>query len=486
MTTLRRIFGLALFAALTFSCASKSETNTSERVWKGTDPAGTDQYVTLRKDDGKWVLTRFEVKPGELQESLGEERFEDSKEAESVAIRIAESLRLTQSRTQPARSSGLLQSISEVPGEVLWKATEIWDWSWELRFSEWIASELTLDQLKKLHISTDCADLPYVLRWIFARIYGLPAANHLAGSSQWFTNESVRESWLGIPTSEKWYEDRRFLAALNYLMVNTYTHSLAADSYPIKINAESMIPGALFLDLDKKDSGHTQVVYKLNVTDKELAPLVMVYSTIPREVRTLYMGTFWEGAQPDAAVGGGFMRFRWPVRSSDGKWTLVSGPKMPYFSREQYSKGFMGEEKFFSDIVELKIIGPDYDPMVRLKAGLQRLREKVTNRQDFVLRGFAACSKGQCPKGSKGYEDWSTPARDKSISDLFVLLGDFVAGKAWTRPDLITVLETELRTDALTLSTGQVLTLWDIRQNFSSGHFSSEPADSVLKRWGLE
>ena len=80
MTTLRRIFGLALFAALTFSCASKSETNTSERVWKGTDPAGTDQYVTLRKDDGKWVLTRFEVKPGELQESLGEELFEDSKE----------------------------------------------------------------------------------------------------------------------------------------------------------------------------------------------------------------------------------------------------------------------------------------------------------------------------------------------------------------------------------------------------------------------
>ncbi len=86
------------------------------------------------------------------------------------------------------------QWLTELAGEHIWTATQTWNESWEERFALWMQNETDATYFERHGVATDCADVAYALRWIFARIHGLPAGNRLSGSGQLFTNESMRAS----------------------------------------------------------------------------------------------------------------------------------------------------------------------------------------------------------------------------------------------------------------------------------------------------
>ena len=144
------------------------------------------------------------------------------------------------SMTGPAFCSAARESDAQV-----WKVGEHrWTIQEEDNFGEWIEINVTDDFFIRHQIRVDCADVPYALRWIYARMAHLPAAattgdNRLIG--HW------SKDWKHIPTNEQWYKDRRFRAALLHMLSVTATRTLPADTYPVRIAPESVKPGSVFL-----------------------------------------------------------------------------------------------------------------------------------------------------------------------------------------------------------------------------------------------
>ena len=84
----------------------------------------------------------------------------------------------------------------------------------------------------------DCADVPYAVRWIYARIAHLPAAattkdGQLIG--HWSTE------WGKLPTHPEWHKDLRFRKALLHMLSETTTRTLPLDTYPVRIDPDSLI-----------------------------------------------------------------------------------------------------------------------------------------------------------------------------------------------------------------------------------------------------
>src|SRR3972149_6191896 len=68
------------------------------------------------------------------------------------------------------------QALSESPLQV-WKVGERrWTSEEERRYGQWVEENLTEDFFIRYQIPIDCADVPYAVRWIYARIAHPPAA----------------------------------------------------------------------------------------------------------------------------------------------------------------------------------------------------------------------------------------------------------------------------------------------------------------------
>ncbi len=86
---------------------------------------------------------------------------------------------------------------------------------------------VTEDFFIRYDIPVDCADVPYALRWIYARIAHLPAAA---------TNEDGRlfghwsTAWGHLPASQDWFRDQRFRRALLSMLEETSTKTIPADT----------------------------------------------------------------------------------------------------------------------------------------------------------------------------------------------------------------------------------------------------------------
>jgi hypothetical protein len=93
----------------------------------------------------------------------------------------------------------------------------------------------------KNKVATDCADVAIAARWIFARIHKMPAAQTLAEPNVLFSNESFRNAWSDLPTHEDWTQDQLFRVALDYVLDNTYTHTLWKDSCSIHISQPTFL-----------------------------------------------------------------------------------------------------------------------------------------------------------------------------------------------------------------------------------------------------
>lgn len=423
-------------------------------------------WTLLYNEDQKWVIETVELDGAGWPVLKSRHLFKNKTEARAVINPRV--LGLTKSNSLPDESNELTGGKNES----LWPVTNEWSWEWELKFSQWVSSELDGTWWLRHNLATDCADVTYSARWIFARNNGLPMANRL-GNGQWFTHRSVKPEWKHLPTAVEWHKDKRFLAALNYMLDFVFTHSLWNDSYPIAINAASLIPGAHHLALTDT-SGHTQFIYKVGLQPDQI-PILTLNSTIPRKVRDLSEWLFFGEASENSAA---LLRMRWP-RLNGSKPALVESAQMPHYSTEQFASGFIQAPRaqFWEEVFFRLNPNLDYDK-VGVRA-LTQVLDLVVARVPIVEDGYRACAGGQCPEGGAAYELHSTPTRDERIASA---IGVFTMMQPYVRqPDLmLPIFEKEiLNQEGYIFNLGQIISAWNLRL------FSSDPNVDPVLRWGI-
>lgn len=445
-----------------------------ERMKTHSLPDGAVKYAILTQDSDVQRLLITLERPQRLPALMMNRVYDSKDKAES------DYARLTAGWEEYKTSEKNQKSISEVPGAQLWSVSESWSEEWETKYSNWIQQNLTSDYFSN-DLRTDCADVLYSMRWIFARENRLPAVNRLGGSGVIFTHASMREDWKDLPTDPDWRKDRRFLAALNYMLELTYTYSLIGDSYPIQISSHWLRPGT-HLSYPRGESGHNYTVTEVkNGKDGEL-PIALISSTVPRDFHRLVKAEFNDPQQPTA---GGFQNMRWPTLKSDGRWTLVPAEQMPGYSLEQYSPEFVATEPFdeaiFNRVAPERVVDKNRKTHSLLKTLTARYQERIP----IVSTGFKLCFPDRCPEGSVEYEGYSTPSRDQRIADIIQLTKSYVAANPETQPTYDSFLRSiiiDLEGDNFRQHNKrlkELIQVWDDKE------FSSDPNHSRNRRWGI-
>lgn len=450
--------------------------------------------IHIYSEDEIWVIEKNIIEADGLPTPLDRWTFTTKEKAYAFAVKelgINEAQR-NSSALDKDPSSDILLTENLSSNDVLWKASNKWNWNWEVLFAKWMRENLHPAFFEKLGIENDCADAYYQARMIFAYENALPVSFRLAGNGAFFTQNTLRADWKKLKADSDWRKNKRFLKALDYVANTTYTHTLGRDTYPVQLSAEGLIEGTAYLYLDKA-SGHTLLVNEINLGDsiasKTRLPMYTLSSTVPKTVRPLYEAMFYESTQPEVSPYGhtGFVRFRWP--KSSGAAALVDAKDMPYYSKEQYSPDLMvtseGEEdsasKNFSIFV-FKRLNPDFDPTLRITEGLAEVGEMMLARKDVITEGYKVCASG-CADGSADYENWSTPSRDKRIKALIKDLEQYQSAlynfvevrQAWEKALQEKIVEIE----------GVPYLLSHVKWTFENDFFSSNPNMTPALRWGL-
>ncbi len=480
---------LALSLLVLAACAPKSESlyifeelPVVDQTYQG-ESDGRKKILTVYTEESQYHVLGIEKVAGKIQDIKFRKRFANQKDAEkfiSDYVRRQGLQEVTLDKAEP-------KFITDIAADVVWPTKNQWTWEWELKFAEWFKAEVNADFFKKYNVWVDCADVAYALRWIFSRIHFLPAAAHLAGSKELITNESVKANWKDLPTNANWYEDKKFLAALNFMLENTYTHTLKLETYPIAINKEALIRSTVFLFISGT-TGHTQNLVKVE-EDGISVPMQVLASSVPRQL-TVAVTTFFYSTQPNNKDIIGFIRFRWPVKDGTG-WRLLEAEKMPHYSQEQYAPEFMKGENNFT-VAVLKRIFPNFDLRKLLQGGINNLKEAFNRRFDAVVTGHEFCKNNDCAPGTDGWENWSTPSRDKQIRETIRDLTKFshemanqiiaptgkeenpwdVWVKSWEEP-IITYK-------------GEGITLKELAFLWTVAAYNSDPREKIENRWGIE
>lgn len=434
------------------------------------------EFLIQRVENGIFYVEKYVQKtPGGFQDLIWQKRFSDIKRANVFFRSYSNNLTAMNVEDVFSQSTRPEKYLTEVADQVLWTHHNNWSWDWELKYADWVRQNVKQDFLVKYNIPTDCADLAYVTRWIFSRINSLPAANRLGGSSAVLSNFSMRAEWVKLPTNTEWYLDKRFMKALEYLMNNTYTHTLARDSYPIAITPETLIPGTHHLEL-RDVSGHTMYVY--STLEPLQVPLKLYYSNVPRIVRPLYDTTYSEMSSPTPKSG--FLKMLWPTVQI-GSVQFKKAQDMPFYSEEQYDSKFVAVDKNFA-IAVMKRLDPKFSWENLVLSAVSDIANRFADRLQIVEQGYAFCQVNNCAPNSQGYEDWSTPSRDGRILEIFDLLASTASS-----PDGSTFLTEAidaLKNKFITIQ-NQKMSVADLLFNFKYQNYSSEPTVSISQRWGL-
>lgn len=433
-------------------------------------PDGDHIYLTYQNNE-KWVLDHFFIKKGKLQEKISSKSFTTYHEVNNSLLNIL-------SRKSFYKKSNTLSKnlVSTESSQVIWEVKNSWDLSWEEKYITWLEENFDEKFFIKYNISTDCADAAYALRWIFARMNHLPAVTTLAGSHIHFSHESMKKEWEVLSTSTNWYEDQRFLKALDYVLANAYTKTLVIDTYPIEISKQAFRVGTINLT-----GGHTMIISEIDYQNNLSAPIWKLSSTMPSEVRALYKEMMADNENVSMEAGG-FLRMRWPSYQN-GKWELTPKKQMPYYSEEQFDPNFKGDEASFS-LAVFKKLGLNFDPEKILNQTVIDLKMSLKQRVEIVEAGYEFCLKNDCTEGTQNYEDHSTPSRDKRIYARFVSAHDLMMNISQISPDLETKWKEALENEIFSAE-GVTRNLKEWEDKFYYHHVSSHPSDTLSERWGV-
>src|SRR4030042_1950760 len=182
--------------------------------------------------------------------------------------------------SSPAKA-GLKTERGNISNGVKESSLQIWkvgDRRWtiqeESRFAKWVEKNITEDFFIRYKIPVDCADVPYAVRWIYARIARLPAAattkdGKLIG--HWSTE------WGKLPTHPEWHKDLRFRKAFLHMLSETTTRTLRLDTYPVRIDPGSITPGTGFFITES----HSGVIARVILDGRTAHPLQAWEATSP-------------------------------------------------------------------------------------------------------------------------------------------------------------------------------------------------------------
>lgn len=439
------------------------------------------RILSLHKEGPLWVEDSFFVEKGNWQQLQNTKILKPHEYQKRVKFLRGSSFEKVLSK----EDNFLLDSdILESKKTALWTAEREWTWDWELKFSDWIRHDFDIDFFKRNEIPTDCADLVYAARFIFARINKLAFGFRLAGTGQLMTHDSVPSSLSNIPTDTEWSRDKRFKKALDYLLDNTYTHSLFRDSYPIEVSSQSLIPGSHILQLWNQETGHTRLLKTIATTDQEVAdsgPMTYYWSNVPKQIRTLYSGGFWD-YMPFEKNKSGFLR-PLSITWKNSKWQMKSMQEMPYYSLMQYDPDFMGSRSmFFAAVFDRMFERLDWS-LILNKIFLD-VESLLQGRKLVVEEGYRICQKENCDQGTANYENYSTPSRDARLYELLYQANLVKENFSEEFPNINTIWDRNMRKVFVQVQ-GYDLYFNHINTWMAYGLLSSDPRVSVLARWGI-
>jgi len=365
----------------------------------------------------------------------------------------------------------LSQMLNESSDQV-WKVGDRrWTVEEEYRFGKWVDENITEDFFIRYKIPTDCADVPYTIRWIYARIAYLPAAA-TTKDGKLFGHWS--KNWKHLPTHSEWHQDKRFRAALLYLISETWTGTLPRDTYPIRISPDSITPGTL-LSMAKS---HVGIVGHVCLDGSQAHPLQTWESMLPVKIRKLSLREFFS-PKPEPTHPLGLVKFRWPILEN-GEWKYLSGKEHPFYSEEQYNPAFYKRYTDFVEAVAKRIDPTDYDPMEKMSKVVDTTTRFLRDRVPIVVEGYQQCVRGGCTEGSDLWEIHNTLSRDGMITLLMDHLSRIIESNHLDND----VTEKMMKAISIDISKNRSITFYDVYQNCS--WLSPHPKDSIEARWGLK
>ncbi len=368
-------------------------------------------------------------------------------------------------------SSALSEMNVESPHQV-WKVGERrWSVQEEINFAQWVETNITEDFFVQHKIPIDCADVPYAVRWIYARIAQLPAAattkdNKLIG--HWSTQ------WGHLPTHPEWNKDTRFRRALLHMLSETTTRTLPSDTYPIRIDLESITPGTPFFVTES----HSGVIRRVVLDGSSIHPLQTWEATSPAKIQKLSDRDFLT-PRPESTVYSGLVKFRWPIYKN-GRWQYLPPSDYPFYSLEQYSSDFYQGHTDFAEAVAKRIDPTEYDPWEKMERLLDTATRYLLERVPIVQAGFQRCHRGGCQEGSALWEVHSTPSRDNKI----VLLMDRLLQIIELNHLDPEKVKEKMEAITIPIQKDQSINFDHLFKNYL--WLSSHPEDPIEARWGLK
>jgi hypothetical protein len=375
-------------------------------------------------------------------------------------------LLLTFLSTTPAFS----ETTKESPHQ-LWKVGERrWTVEEESNFARWVEENLMEDFFIRHKIPVDCADVPYAIRWIYARIAGLPAGATTKNDKfigHWSTD------WKHLPTHSDWHKDPRFRKALLHMLSETTTRTLPLDTYPIRIDRESVTPGTPFFVTES----HSGVIGSIILDGSSVHPLQTWEATSPAKTQKL-SGRDFLVPRPESTVYSGLVKFRWPI-FKNGRWQYLPPAEHPFYSLEQYSPDFYEGYADFVEAVAKRMDPTDYDPYEKMEKVLDATTRYLMDRVPVVMAGYQRCHRGGCREGSDLWEIHSTPGRDGRIVLLMDHLSQIIQSHHLDRE----MVKEKMEAISIPIQKGQSVTFLHVFENHL--WLSPHPGDSIEARWGL-
>ncbi|NWF93918.1 MAG: hypothetical protein HXY46_13460 [Syntrophaceae bacterium] len=346
-----------------------------------------------------------------------------------------------------------------------------WSVEDEYAFGRWVETTLTEDFFLRYKIPVDCADVPYAVRWIYARIAHLPAAattkdGQLIG--HWSTN------WKNLPTHSEWHRDQRFRRALLHMLSETTTRTLPLDTYPVRIAPDSITPGTVFFITES----HSGIISHVVLDGSYAHPLQTWEATVPAKLQKMNQRSFLS-PRPESTIYSGLVKFRWPIYQK-GRWTYLPAKDHPFYSEEQYGSDFYEGDADFVEAVSRRIDPRAYDPWEKAERVMETILRFLRERIPIVLAGNRQCRKGRCPEGSNLWEIYSTPGRDGMITLLMDHLHQIIESNQLDRDRL----REKMEAIRIPISRDRTVTFRHVYENHL--WFSPHPGDSIEARWGLK
>jgi hypothetical protein len=384
-------------------------------------------------------------------------------------------------------------------GRPLWVAVkDSWSLEDEADYSKWFSEEVDPNFVVGSGLDVDCANFAIAVRWVYARNHHLPMAITLAGSRTLFGHFSSNADWDKLPEDADWKKDKRFKAALKYVLENTYTHSLFTDLYPTLINSNYVRSGSVFIFL-RPQSGHTQIIKSVGPCPGcplfSAGSINVYYANEPASEEIYSMPLVYpEG--PFTSPKTGFKMWRWPEKVGS-RWQLMAPEKMPGYSLEQYAPPILNSDDHWAYMawviarLGFKVTDEDFAFIYS-----RQLAEELALRLQLTSQAYIYCTLKTCPPGSREHEDYSTPTRDARMIQTQNEFADAAKRLGPENPMLKKLKELYTGQGQLpmgaqpkykSLLVGDDLTFWGYITNAGNilQKLNSEAQASFSDRWGL-